>query len=629
MRPVPNLISAKTHGAEYLLHKYWARKPHNVIGHLLDCLVPDGGLVVDPFCGSGVVLREAAKRGFSALGFDVNPVAALISSVTISPPTVEAFEAEIRPRVESLERRAFEQYEYRIGDEPVRYLVHQLIAECLSCGSRVLATATKRVGRTYQCPTCGTRIRFGLQSALGTGILEAVLERDGRVVHDADVLQQQEAWCSTLVLADASILEKYKREFPENTRTLTFEGMRSDMLFTPRNFSFLCETAEAFGGIGEERVRNAAFAMLTASVAQASRLIPYRQRSSTGGPAWSVPGFWVPPVHLESNPAFHLRARFKKFLRGLQVLNHEPVKGDVAVSRIDARRGLSDLVSSGRKADLVFLDPPYGDSVPYLEFSCLWNSFLEGDVEFDEDISVSNRIDASVGWRRYEEALEKVVQLAQQSLSCDGRVLITFNNHDSRAWTALLGALQSATLACEFVSYQTPAVVSSKAQFSPKGSYTSDIYGLFARSPEPPSEDLNPVREALKRCASSRDGVLTRTVALRALMVAWVSNNISAALIERRDDLIAELFESSTDCLIWKGAIDETVPRLKQVTEAVVDRLLSSGGCEWSELYEAVATILRSCGVPDPWEIQASLDGRVSYRGGRLVTTPPHQLSLV
>ena len=69
------VIAAETHTPEYLLHKYWARKPHNVLSELIKELVPQGGIVVDPFCGSGVVLHEAQKLGYTAYGFDINPTA--------------------------------------------------------------------------------------------------------------------------------------------------------------------------------------------------------------------------------------------------------------------------------------------------------------------------------------------------------------------------------------------------------------------------------------------------------------------------------------------------------------------------------------------------------------------------
>ena len=44
-------IIAKTHTAEYSMHKYWARKPHNVLSYFISQIVPENGEVLDPFCG--------------------------------------------------------------------------------------------------------------------------------------------------------------------------------------------------------------------------------------------------------------------------------------------------------------------------------------------------------------------------------------------------------------------------------------------------------------------------------------------------------------------------------------------------------------------------------------------------
>ena len=47
--------------------------------------VPAGGLVCDPMCGSGTVLREASNRGFTAIGRDIDPLAILIAKVWNTP----------------------------------------------------------------------------------------------------------------------------------------------------------------------------------------------------------------------------------------------------------------------------------------------------------------------------------------------------------------------------------------------------------------------------------------------------------------------------------------------------------------------------------------------------------------
>lgn len=48
-------------------------------------LVPKGGVVVDPMVGSGTVLRHATDLGHRAIGFDLDPLAVLMSRVWTTP----------------------------------------------------------------------------------------------------------------------------------------------------------------------------------------------------------------------------------------------------------------------------------------------------------------------------------------------------------------------------------------------------------------------------------------------------------------------------------------------------------------------------------------------------------------
>jgi 16S rRNA G966 N2-methylase RsmD len=48
---------------------------------VLQKYAPKGGLVLDPFAGSGTVLYEACRLGMSAMGIDVNPAAFQIASL--------------------------------------------------------------------------------------------------------------------------------------------------------------------------------------------------------------------------------------------------------------------------------------------------------------------------------------------------------------------------------------------------------------------------------------------------------------------------------------------------------------------------------------------------------------------
>ena len=55
-------------------------------------LVPEGGLVVDPMSGSGTVLRHATEQGRLAIGYDLDPLAVLMSRVWTTPVDNEQLE---------------------------------------------------------------------------------------------------------------------------------------------------------------------------------------------------------------------------------------------------------------------------------------------------------------------------------------------------------------------------------------------------------------------------------------------------------------------------------------------------------------------------------------------------------
>ncbi len=67
----------------HLIHSY----PAKLLAHIpyfflsTDALCPNDGLVLDPFCGTGTVLLEAALSGRNSCGADANPLAELITNV--------------------------------------------------------------------------------------------------------------------------------------------------------------------------------------------------------------------------------------------------------------------------------------------------------------------------------------------------------------------------------------------------------------------------------------------------------------------------------------------------------------------------------------------------------------------
>ncbi len=74
----------KLHERPKSVHPFPARMAPEIVLQALHALRP-GSVVVDPMCGSGVVLREAVQQGHLAIGFDVDPLAVLMSKVWTHP----------------------------------------------------------------------------------------------------------------------------------------------------------------------------------------------------------------------------------------------------------------------------------------------------------------------------------------------------------------------------------------------------------------------------------------------------------------------------------------------------------------------------------------------------------------
>lgn len=77
---------ASTRGATHGIHAYPAKFIPQIPRALIAGLYPqDGTAVLDPFCGSGTTLVEAAAVGAPAIGIDLSPLACLISQVKVTP----------------------------------------------------------------------------------------------------------------------------------------------------------------------------------------------------------------------------------------------------------------------------------------------------------------------------------------------------------------------------------------------------------------------------------------------------------------------------------------------------------------------------------------------------------------
>lgn len=103
--PFLKTIEAKQHSPVYLMHRYFARRPHNVFSELIKHYTEEGNIILDPFCGGGVTVVEGLMLKRKVIGIDINPLATFITEMEIEPLDLNKFMREFSLISEKVQRK--------------------------------------------------------------------------------------------------------------------------------------------------------------------------------------------------------------------------------------------------------------------------------------------------------------------------------------------------------------------------------------------------------------------------------------------------------------------------------------------------------------------------------------------
>lgn len=96
----------------HYLFKYPAKFHPPVVRHLIEQYSKSADVILDPFCGSGTLLIEAAVSGRSAIGTDIDPLAVFITRVKTHRYNMEALHAAAKRVLDHLDEIARPDSEY-------------------------------------------------------------------------------------------------------------------------------------------------------------------------------------------------------------------------------------------------------------------------------------------------------------------------------------------------------------------------------------------------------------------------------------------------------------------------------------------------------------------------------------
>ena len=615
-RQIPPLA----HTSMYLWHKYWSRKTWNVVGKYIKAYCPEGGIVFDPFAGSGITAMEALKNGRKAIVCDRVPIATEITRLTIKPVN----EVHLH--------EAFKRVEEKVKDK----IENLYFTRCRQCGKEIVFNCAIWKGdqcleiRYQSCPHCGDR-----------------QEKDCKLAgYDKDLLQKIEK---------KSIKEWYPTNpfyYPDGRPFKEKQQYESvDELFTKRNLQALAWLIEA---IEEEPKRDLrdflkiGFSSMTHLCTKMMPVRPTRPFSSV----WNEHSYWSADVFMELN----VWDRFENAISGRQGLLKAKAESNkifknfkIASSFKQVLSGKADVyIYNGSCLDLmqkipegavdyIFTDPPYDASIQFGELSYMWVSWLKMNTDYIEKI-VANEIVRNErqhkDFNSYYALLSNSFQKMFNVLKPEHYLTLTFHNPTFKVRNATIRAGVFAGFEFQKIHHQELARPSAKSLLQPFGSAQGDFYLRFNKPKSAVSkpEEIDEVRfenivvETTIALLAERaeptpytiiinyiDPVLAKHGYFGSLRTSLDVNTVLKKHVDKEFVLLhAKL--GGAEGKLWWFKDTSIVPRLNEiplterVEQTIYRKLYQRGRVTFTEVWDAVSTEFPNSLTSDSTSIKDALN---------------------
>ena len=432
----------------YRMHKYWARKPSNVVSAYIEAYSAKGDVVLDPFNGSGVTVLEALKLSRKAVGVDVDPFSIFLTRATATSANIDELRETMADIIKSVAKRVERLYE----------------TICVNCHSRVPAIemlVEDNIIRhiKYKCRHCSKKSSQKDIDGFDQQLLEKVSRR--KIPY----------W-----VPDTNLIINSRINIKQPTRVVD--------LFSHRNLIALSIILHRINQIKDETIRMVFKLVFSTTLVQGSKLMG---RTKGSGPSWKIRGFWIPPKRHELNVWHYFKNAFEKVVSGKQESNSSITNSDFGLFH-NTCTNMPFLKDNS--VDYIFTDPPYADSVPYLELNTFWSAWLGGDEPlFDDEIVITDSLEREDHrtFENYSKHIHSAYREMFRVLKPGKYLTVTFHNTKIEVYNLMISAALISGFDLEKSVYQPPSTVSVKAQMAPYGSAVGDYYIRF-RKPESASK---------------------------------------------------------------------------------------------------------------------------------------------
>lgn len=487
---------------------YWTKKPSEVAAAIISEFLPVGGIVLDPFLGSGSTLlgfKESGVAG-SLIGVDVNQLPLAISELQVD----DAIHERLSSAGARIERFVGRHYPYSAID---------------AASETGLKFASAVLDLGSDLPSIRS-IRFGSSRKHVVELISS--DRNFAQVASAYL----ELWTSNC--------GAYPRdqELVANSRLAAKEGTKVSSLFSPISYRFLLEFSNEFRSDPD-------VLLVLASCLHHCKFTDKGMQSQFP--------FWFPKSGAIDRSVTSAISR--KALDLIKAVSQDSITGsklskvksfDAAVANQGScfrliEKGIQDLDACDvpdEVVDLVITDPPYFDQVAYSEYLSLWEFFVGLRVNLDREIVESNRNQDTRSRNRYLDDMRVAFSNIRRMLKDTGLMFVYFKDSKPQNVGDFVELLQDTGFAYVAQRHLSASRRTYKQNSSPESTVSGDCVMIFSASAKDSPEA---VRGVDSQVAQVRDRI-------RAEASQYLRVNGPASLGELYDNvLIPELIR--TGCL--------------------------------------------------------------------------------
>lgn len=459
-QPLDGVISAGKNTYTYDAHTYHTKVPPQGIASIIDKYLPDGGVVLDPFAGSGMTGVAARYVGCDAILNELSPAASFIAYNFTRDTDVREYQEVVHEILYNL--RHLRERLYFTECRECGRLVEQLYTvwsyqlECNYCGNIFLlwdhcrkygmTVKEHKLLRKFLCPRCKQTVNKSFLKRHKSVPVFLGYRCCKKKIVEHPLLQRD----LELVESSEQHLAEYLDEIPTtalpkgiNLNQPIRHGLDTiDKFYTFRNLTACVAIWRQIRRVKNPLIRAAVAFTFTSLYRRVTRLSEYRFWGGSGNTA----NLNVPHISNESNVFITFQRKAKSI-------------ADHFVTTADKYRGHC-IVHTGSATDLqflpdnsidfVFTDPPFGANINYSEMNFLWESWLDEftDPKFE---AIVNKIQGK-SLKDYQVIMTASLAEIWRVLRPGHWMLLVFMNSSDRVWNTLRNAIANTGFSIKSIS---------------------------------------------------------------------------------------------------------------------------------------------------------------------------------